>query len=96
MSDEKVEDISTIMERIAGGGKDDSSNLSVYTLMNEWFNPRQSLMKHVIVIQMIACVIVGFFLIVVSGESLSPDNLMLAVLGFMVFIAAAFGVYGKL
>jgi len=96
MSDEKVEDISTIMERIAGGGKDDSSNLSVYTLMNEWFNPRQSLMKHVIVIQMIACVIVGFFLIVVSGESLSPDNLMLDVLGFMVFIAAAFGVYGKL
>lgn len=96
MSDEKVEDISTIMERIAGGGKDDSSNLSVYTLMNEWFNPRQSLMKHVIVIQMIACVIVGFFLIVVSGESLSPDNLMLAVLGFMVFIAAAFGVYSKL
>lgn len=96
MSNEKVEDISTIMERIAGGGKDDSSNLSVYTLMNEWFNPRQSLMKHVIVIQMIACVIVGFFLIVVSGESLSPDNLMLAVLGFMVFIAAAFGVYSKL
>jgi hypothetical protein len=53
-------------------------------------------MKHVIVIQMIACVIVGFFLIVVSGDSLSADNLMLAVLGFMVFIAAAFGVYSKL
>lgn len=93
---EEIEDISTIMSRIAGDQASGSDTLSVYNLMNEWFNPRQSLMKHVIVIQMIACVIVGFFLIVVSGDSLSPDNLMLAVLGFMVFIAAAFGVYSKL
>ena len=95
MADE-IEDISTIMSRIAGDQASGSDNLSVYNLMNEWFNPRKSLMKHVIVIQMIACVIVGFFLIVVSGDTLSPDNLMLAVLGFMVFIAAAFGVYSKL
>lgn len=93
---DEIEDISAIMSRIAGDQASGSDNLSVYNLMNEWFNPRQSLMKHVIVIQMIACVIVGFFLIVVSGDSLSPDNLMLAVLGFMVFIAAAFGVYSKL
>lgn len=93
---EEIEDISTIMSRIAGDQASGSDTLSVYNLMNEWFNPRQSLMKHVIVIQMIACVIVGFFLIVVSGDSLSADNLMFAVLGFMVFIAAAFGVYSKL
>ncbi len=93
---EEMEDISTIMSRIAGDQESGAENLSVYNLMNEWFNPRQSLMKHVIVIQMIACVIVAFFLIAVSGDTLSPDNLMLAVLGFMIFIAAAFGVYSKL
>lgn len=93
--DEDVEDISTIMNRIAGG-QQNHQNLSVYNLMDEWFNPKQSLMKHVIVIQMIACVIVGFFLLALSGNSLSANELMLAVFGFMMFIAGAFGVYGKL
>ena len=96
MSDDKIEDIGTIMNRIAGDGAPSSDNLSVYNLMNEWFNPRQSLMKHVIVIQMIACVIVGFFLIAASGDTLSPNSLMFAVLGFMLFIAGSFGVYSKL
>ena len=91
---EEVEDIGVILERIGNNQKQE--DLSVYNLMNEWFNPRKSLMKHVIVIQMIACFIVGLFLIVTAGNDLSADSLMGGVLGFMVFVAAAFGVYGKL
>ena len=95
MAEAEIEDIGTIMNRIANPNENED-NLSVYNLMNEWFNPRQSLMKHVIVIQMIACVMVGFFLIIVAGDTVSPNNLMLMVMGFMVFVAAAFGVYSKL
>lgn len=95
MAEAEIEDIGTIMNRIANPNENED-NLSVYNLMNEWFNPRQSLMKHVIVIQMIACVMVGFFLIIVAGDTVSPNNLMLMVMGFMIFVAAAFGVYSKL
>lgn len=91
MSESK--DIEDILEKIASPEKD---NLTAYNLVNEWFNPRQSVIKHVIVIQMIACFMVGLFLIVTAGDALSPDGLMLAVIGFMIFVAGAFGVYGKL
>ena len=53
-------------------------------------------MKHVIVIQMIASFIVGLFLIVTAGDTLTPESLMIAILGFMIFVAAGFGVYSKL
>ena len=86
-------DISEILDSIAQPSKD---NVSVFNLMDGWFNPRQELMKHVIVIQMIACFIVGLFLIVTSGESLTPEALMFALMGFMLFVGAGFGVYSKL
>ena len=89
----KEKDIEDILNNIA---KPQGDNLTVSNLMNEWFNPRQSVIKHVIVIQMIACFIVGLFLIITAGDSLSPDGLMLAVIGFMIFVAGGFGVYGKL
>jgi len=91
MSESK--DIEEILDKIARPEKD---NLSAFNLVNEWFNPRHSVIKHVIVIQMIACFMVGLFLIVTAGDALSPDGLMLAVIGFMIFVAGAFGVYGKL
>ncbi len=87
-------DISNILDSIAKPESKD--NLTVTKLMNEWFNPRQELMKHVIVIQMIACFIVALFLIVTAGDALTPEGLMTAILGFMLFCAAGFGVYTKL
>ncbi len=87
-------DISNILDSLAKPQNKD--NLSVYKLMNEWFNPRQELMKHVIVIQMIACFIVALFLIVTAGDSLTPEALMTAILGFLLFCGAGFGVYSKL
>jgi hypothetical protein len=86
-----IEDILNSITQPSGG-----ENPTVGNLMNEWFNPRKTVIKHVIVIQMIACFIVGLFLITTAGDSLSPDGLMLAVIGFMIFVAGAFGVYGKL
>jgi len=86
-------DISDILDSISNPSQD---NLSVMKLMDEWFNPRQELMKHVIVIQMIACFIVGLFLIVTAGDSLTPEGLMGALMGFMLFVGAGFGVYSKL
>lgn len=91
MSERK--DIEDILQNIASPEND---KLTAYNLVNEWFNPRSSVIKHVIVIQMIACFMVGLFLIVTAGNDLTPDGLMFAVLGFMIFIAGAFGVYGKL
>lgn len=87
-------DIEDILNSIGKSGGD--QNPTVGNLMNEWFNPRKNVIKHVIVIQMIACFIVGLFLIITAGDDLSPDGLMLAVIGFMIFIAGGFGVYGKL
>ncbi len=86
-------DISDILDSINNPSQD---NLSVMKLMDEWFNPRQELMKHVIVIQMIACFIVAGFLIVTAGDSLTPEGLMGALMGFMLFVGAGFGVYSKL
>jgi hypothetical protein len=94
MSDSKERDISDILSALAQPNQEE--DLSVYRLMNEWFNPRQELMKHVIVIQMIACFMVGLFLVVTAGESLSPEGLMVAIFGFLIFVAAAFGVHTKL
>lgn len=88
-----TKDISEILASVAQPNKD---NLTVYNLMNEWFNPRPALMKHVIVIQMIASFIVGLFLIVTAGDTLTPESLMIAILGFLIFVAAGFGVYSKL
>jgi hypothetical protein len=90
----KSADIGQILESITN--KDSPDNLSVQKLVNEWFNPRPALMKHVIVIQMIACFIVSLFLIITAGDSLNPNSLMLAIMGFMLFTAASFGVYSKL
>jgi len=94
MAEQEKRDIADILDKISNPGTQD--NLSMTKLMNEWFNPRQELMKHVIVIQMIACFIVALFLLVTAGDSLTPSALMTAVFGFMIFVGAGFGVYSKL
>ena len=94
MAEQEKRDIADILDKISNPGTQD--NLSMTKLMNEWFNPRQELMKHVIVIQMIACFIVALFLLVTAGDSLTPSALMTAVFGVMIFVGAGFGVYSKL
>lgn len=72
------------------------SKLGVYNLMDDWFQPKKELMKHVIIIQMISCFIVSLFLLVTSGDQMSSEGLLLAVLAFMLFVGGMFGFYNRM
>lgn len=65
-------------------------------MMEDWFNPKPVVMKHVIVVQLIACILVATFLLATATATLSANDMMLAVFGFFIFIALAVGVYGRL
>jgi hypothetical protein len=87
-------DIGDILEGIAS--KDSQENFSVYSMMDEWFNPRPALIKHVIVIQFIACFIVGLFMVATLGENLDPNTLVIVLFTFTVLVFGLFGAYQKL
>lgn len=70
--------------------------LGVYNLMDDWFQPKKELMKHVIIIQMISCFIVSLFLLVTSGDQMSSEGLLLSVLAFMLFVGGMFGFYNRM
>jgi hypothetical protein len=53
-------------------------------------------MRHVIVIQLIACIMVATFLLATASSTLAADDMMFAVFGFFIFIGLAVGVYGRL
>ncbi len=72
------------------------SKLGVYNLMDDWFQPKKELMKHVIIIQMISCFIVSLFLLVTSGDQMSSEGLLLSVLAFMLFVGGMFGFYNRM
>ena len=93
---EQVDFVAELQRALAEQQKSDGGDVTVYGIMDDWFNPKQELMKHVIVVQMIACILVATFLLSTAATSLSSEDMMYAVFTFMVFIAAAFGVYGRL
>mgnify|MGYP001408638328 FL=1 len=72
------------------------NKLGVYDLMDDWFQPKSELMKHVIIIQMIACFIVSCFLLVTSGDNMSSEALLIAIMLFMLFVAGMFGFYNRM
>jgi hypothetical protein len=78
----------------------DSSNpqttISVQTMMEDWFDPKPEVMKHVIIVQLIACIMVATFLLATASSTLNANDMMVAVFSFFIFIAAAVGVYGRL
>ena len=53
-------------------------------------------MKHVIIVQLIACVLVATFLLATASTELSADDMLVAVFGFFIFIGLAIGVYGRI
>mgnify|MGYP001165013901 CR=1 FL=1 len=93
-------DIEDLLEQMSIEVAESNSNrgnkLGVYDLMDDWFQPKSELMKHVIIIQMISCFIVSLFLLVTSGDELSSEGLLLAVLGFMVLVGGMFGFYNRM
>ena len=93
-------DIEDLLEQmsieVAESNSNRANKVGVYDLMDDWFQPKSELMKHVIIIQMISCFIVSLFLLVTSGDELSSEGLLLAVLGFMVLVAGMFGFYNRM
>ena len=75
---------------------DPLTNLTVQGMMEDWFNPKPEVMKHVIIVQLNACVLVATFLLATASTELSADDMLVAVFGFFIFIGLAIGVYGRI
>ena len=75
---------------------DPNTSMTVQSMMEDWFNPKPEVMKHVIVVQLIACIMVATFLLAPASSTLDANDMMVAVFSFFIFIAAAVGVYGRL
>ena len=91
-----IEEFLTQMSLENAENQPKQNKLGVYNLMDDWFQPKSELMKHVIIIQMISCFIVSLFLLVTSGDQLSSEGLLLSVLAFMLFVGGMFGFYNRM
>ncbi len=91
-----IEEFLTQMSLETAENQPKQNKLGVYNLMDDWFQPKSELMKHVIIIQMISCFIVSLFLLVTSGDQLSSEGLLLSVLAFMLFVGGMFGFYNRM
>ena len=64
-------------------GESSKENLTALNIVDNWFNPEPQLIKHLIIIQMIASMIVVALLIIVEGQNLSPFEGMMSIIGFL-------------
>jgi hypothetical protein len=64
-------------------------------LVDSWFNPEPQLIKHLIIIQMIAAMIVTALMIIVEGQNMNPLEGMLSIVGFMGFAAFTAVMYNR-
>ena len=64
-----------------------TDNLNAMNIVDAWFNPEPQLIKHLIIIQMIASMIVCALMIIVEGQNMNPMEGMLSIILFM-FMAA--------
>ena len=85
-----------LVDEILGESVDPKKSLGVHSLMDDWFSPKVELIRHIVVIQMIACVIVSMFLLVTAGDALDSEGMMVAVMTFFLFVAACFGLYRRM
>jgi hypothetical protein len=53
-------------------------------------------MRHVIVIQLIAACIVAMILLATSAASFNPEEMLVAIFSFLLFVALAVGLFSKL
>ena len=64
-----------------------TDNLNAMNIVDAWFNPEPQLIKHLIIIQMIASMIVCALMIIVEGQKMNPMEGMFSISLFM-FMAA--------
>ena len=96
MPSEAAEKTKQLVDEILGDSIDPKKSLGVHSLMDDWFAPKTELIRHIVVIQMIACVIVSMFLLVTAGDALNSEGMMVAVMSFFLFVAACFGLYRRM
>jgi uncharacterized membrane protein len=70
--------------------------MTVQGMVEDWFNPKPMVMRHVIVIQLIAACIVAMILLATSASSFNPEEMLVAIFSFLLFIALAVGLFSKL
>lgn len=70
--------------------------MTVHGMVEDWFNPKPMVMRHVIVIQLIAACIVAMILLATSASSFNPEEMLVAIFSFLLFIALAVGLFSKL
>jgi len=87
-------EIPSIPTRIAPTSPTDS--MDVYSLMDDWFLPKPELMKHVITVQLIACIMVALFLMVTSAQDLDSNGMIMSMVGFLVLVGSMLGIYGRI
>ena len=70
--------------------------MTVQGMVEDWFNPKPMVMRHVIVIQLIAACIVAMILLATSAASFNPEEMLVAIFSFLLFVALAVGLFSKL
>ena len=75
--------------------KSSKDNLSAMNIVDAWFNPEPQLIKHLIIIQMIASMIVLALLIIVEGQNMSPTEGMFSIIGFLMMTAFTALLYNR-
>ena len=80
----KVDDfMSQYMSESSVAGEAGNEKFTALNIVDNWFNPEPQLIKHLIIIQMIASMIVVALLIIVEGQNLTPFEGMMSIIGFL-------------
>lgn len=69
--------------------------LGAMDIVDSWFNPEPQLIKHLIIIQMIASMIVVALMIIVEGQNMNPFEGMVSIVGFMLLAAFTALMYNR-
>tara|TARA_Y100001937_G_scaffold15438_1_gene21122 strand:+ start:145 stop:438 length:294 start_codon:yes stop_codon:yes gene_type:complete len=90
-----VERVDELLNEISNQGSK-KKEIDMFSLMDDWFQPKSELMKHVIIIQLIACIIVSMFLLITVGDSLSSEGLLLSVVAFMMLVGGGVQFFNRM
>lgn len=69
--------------------------LGAMDIVDSWFNPEPQLIKHLIIIQMIAAMIVVALMIIVEGQNMNPFEGMVSIIGFMLLASFTALMYNR-
>lgn len=92
----RSEDLSRKMAELMKPSNQTPDGMSVHGMVEDWFNPKPMVMRHVIVIQLIAACIVALVLLATSASTFNPEQMLVALFSFLLFVALAVGLFSKI